>query len=224
MPSAAKNWIEDSNGNRCSVEYFGSKEAAQAALDSLENCENCMDCSGCSGCSRCSGCSGCSRCSHCSRCSRCSDCSDCSGCSGCSRCSHCSRCSDCSRCSGCSHVAWLNAKENLQAEPSAEVGPPPVPVIPNIHQTVYAAASNPKSLDMSTWHTCKKTHCRAGWVVTLAGEAGKKLEQFFGTPLAAMKIYDASSQIEKVSPVRFFEDNDTALEDMKRLAELEATR
>ena len=25
-------WLTDKNGNRCSVEYFGSREAAQAAL------------------------------------------------------------------------------------------------------------------------------------------------------------------------------------------------
>ena len=28
-------WLTDANGNRCSVEYFGSTEVAQAALDSL---------------------------------------------------------------------------------------------------------------------------------------------------------------------------------------------
>jgi hypothetical protein len=89
---------------------------------------------------------------------------------------------------------------------------------------VFAAASNPKALAMDTWHTCEKTHCRAGWIVTLAGEAGKRLERFFDTPLAAMKIYDASSSLEKVSPVRFFDDNETALADMKRMAELEATQ
>jgi hypothetical protein len=45
---------------------------------------------------------------------------------------------------------------------------------------------------------------------------------FYDTPLAAMKIYDASSALAPVSPVRFFEDNETALADMKRMAELEA--
>jgi hypothetical protein len=74
---------------------------------------------------------------------------------------------------------------------------------------------------MDQWHTCEKKHCRAGWVVTLAGEAGKKLEAFFDMPLAAMKIYDASSTLEKVSPARFFENDDVALADMKRMAELE---
>ena len=47
-------WLEDVNGNKCSVEYFGSEEAAQKALDSLKDCRNCTNCSGCSGCSDCS--------------------------------------------------------------------------------------------------------------------------------------------------------------------------
>jgi hypothetical protein len=112
----------------------------------------------------------------------------------------------------------------LQADPGTvtdPLGPPPIPVIANVHQTVFAAASSPKALDMKTWHTCEKTHCWAGWVVTLAGEAGKRLESFFDTPLAAMKILDASSPL-RVSPVRFFEDNADALRHMKDMAEKEA--
>ena len=77
---------------------------------------------------------------------------------------------------------------------------------------------------MCDWHTCDNTHCRAGWVVTLAGEAGKALEEFFDTTVAAMKIYDASSPLEKVSPVKFFDTNADALTDMKRMAELEARK
>jgi len=91
--------------------------------------------------------------------------------------------------------------------------------IENIHQAVYAAASQPNSLAMNEWHTCKNTHCRAGWVVTLAGEAGGKLESRFGTLLAAMKIYDASDPNFKINPCRFLDSNEDALADMKRLAE-----
>jgi hypothetical protein len=95
------------------------------------------------------------------------------------------------------------------------------PVIENIHQKVYEAASaKPEALNMGNWHTCDTTHCRAGWVVFLAGEAGKKLENHTSTLFAALQIYNASSKIE-VSPVRFFEDNTTALEDMKKCAEAE---
>jgi hypothetical protein len=72
---------------------------------------------------------------------------------------------------------------------------------------------------MDAWHTCEKTHCRAGWAVTLAGEAGKRLEQFFNTELAAMMIYDASCPNYKINPVRFHDSNEDALADMKKLAE-----
>ena len=34
-----KQILTDSNGNSCSVAYFGSVEAAQKALDSLVGCE-----------------------------------------------------------------------------------------------------------------------------------------------------------------------------------------
>jgi len=73
------------------------------------------------------------------------------------------------------------------------------------------------ALDMSTWHTCNTTHCRAGWVVTLAGEAGKKLEAFHNTELAAMLIYRESGY--HINPARFYDGNSQALEDMRKLAE-----
>ena len=73
------------------------------------------------------------------------------------------------------------------------------------------------ALDMGTWHSCETTHCRAGWVVTLAGEAGKKLEAFHNTELAAMLIYYESGY--HINPARFYDDNSEALEDMRKLAE-----
>ncbi len=105
-----------------------------------------------------------------------------------------------------------------------EVAPSSViPTIENIHQRVLeAVTADPKALDMSTWHKCETTHCRAGWVVQLAGEAGRALEAFHDTPLAAYLIYKASSPL-KVSPPRFYEDNETALADIRRLAALEAS-
>lgn len=69
---------------------------------------------------------------------------------------------------------------------------------------------------MRNWHTCEKTHCRAGWAVTLGGEAGKKLESFFNTELAAMMIYEASGY--KIHPARFVDENEEAIADMKKLA------
>jgi hypothetical protein len=70
---------------------------------------------------------------------------------------------------------------------------------------------------MSDWHTCDTTHCRAGWVVHLAGEPGYALEKKTSAVFAAMQIYKASGH--PISPCRFFDDNRAAMEDMKRLAE-----
>ena len=84
---------------------------------------------------------------------------------------------------------------------------------------MYEAVSDPKNLEMSTWHTCETTHCRAGWAVTLAGKDGKNLEEFFNTELAAMMIYDASCPDFKINPARFYDSNADALADIKKLAE-----
>ena len=149
----------------------------------------------------CWDCSGCSDCSGCWDCSRCSDCSDCSGCS---RCSRCSRCSD-------------SAPQPIDALRET-------PIIPSIHAAVLEAATvPPEALDMSLWHAeCGTTHCRAGWVVTLAGERGKALESLTSTLHASMMIYHASCPKVPVSPNRFFETNEKAIDDMRRCAELEA--
>ncbi len=98
-----------------------------------------------------------------------------------------------------------------------------MPVIENIHQRVLAAVTaTPGALDMSTWHTCATTHCRAGWVVTLAGDAGTALEAFHNTALAAALIYRASSPDLRVSMARFYETDEQAMADLERMAALEA--
>lgn len=71
---------------------------------------------------------------------------------------------------------------------------------------------------MNLWHSCETTHCRAGWVVHLTGKAGYALEKKTSTLFAAMQIYKASGY--SISPVRFYDDNEEALADMKRLAGL----
>ena len=96
--------------------------------------------------------------------------------------------------------------------------------IENIHQKVYAAASKDGALDMGDWHNgdnfCGTTHCRAGWVTHLAGEAGQVLECIYGTSTAAVLIYYMSDpELEKVP--NFYCDDETALEDMRILAEKE---
>jgi len=97
-----------------------------------------------------------------------------------------------------------------------------VPIIPQIHQTVYAAATaNPDAFDMSDWHKCDTTHCRAGWVTTLAGEAGSKLETALGPSVAAALIYFKSDP-SMVRVPDFQTTNEKALDDMKAMAEAEA--
>ena len=98
------------------------------------------------------------------------------------------------------------------------------PKIENIHQAIYAAASAPDALDMGRWHTaCGTAHCRAGWAVVLAGEAGKALEAKIGTPAAATLIYLASDpELERFPS--FYCGNEKALADMKARAEAEAAK
>lgn len=98
---------------------------------------------------------------------------------------------------------------------------PNIPIIKNIHQSLLEAVSKENALDMRDWHTCETTHCRAGWIVTLAGKEGKELEDKTSPLFAAMQIYKASSTI-RVSPSKFFDKNEQAMEDIKRCAEEES--
>jgi hypothetical protein len=74
---------------------------------------------------------------------------------------------------------------------------------------------------MDNWHTCGMTHCRGGWAITLAGDAGKKLEEATTPEFAAMQIYKASSLI-RVSPVRLYETDEVAMADIIRCAKEES--
>ncbi len=104
------------------------------------------------------------------------------------------------------------------------------PKIENIHTKILEAVTKPEALDMSDWHKsieineagvyCGTTHCRAGWVVALAGKEGIELEQKTSTVFAAMMIYKESSNI-RVSPTRFYENNEKAMEDMVLCAQKE---
>ena len=98
-----------------------------------------------------------------------------------------------------------------------------IPKIENIHQKIYEAANKKDALNMSNWHTCNTTHCRAGWAVHLAGKEGYALEEFYGgnTLVTAMRIIHESSHIEVGCP-HFFESNDQALAHMKKCAEEES--
>ena len=93
-----------------------------------------------------------------------------------------------------------------------------VPKIDDIHRRVYDAARRPGALDMTIWHAnCGKAHCRAGWVVNLAGEAGAALEEKIDTPAAAALIYQVSD-LEMAADPDWYASNAAALDDMARLA------
>lgn len=98
------------------------------------------------------------------------------------------------------------------------------PKIESIHQKIYAAASAEGALDMGSWHTCETTHCRAGWAVTLAGDEGHALESRIGTAAAAAMIYLASTDPTIGRIPNWYASNEEALEDMRKLAEAEASR
>jgi hypothetical protein len=90
-------------------------------------------------------------------------------------------------------------------------------VVQNIDATILGIVESGRGeLNMGDWHTCETTHCRAGWAVHLAGEAGKALEERLDTQEAGRRIYIASAGR---SPW-FFSSNEFALNDMREQAEL----
>jgi len=94
---------------------------------------------------------------------------------------------------------------------------PDVPVVDQLDAKILAAVeSGAGRLDMSAWHTCKTTHCRAGWAVALAGNAGQALESRYGTEDAGRRIYLASAG----RCPWFFDSNERALADIRAQAAL----
>jgi hypothetical protein len=79
-------------------------------------------------------------------------------------------------------------------------------VIHDLHKKVYAAARQLCAFEMS------------GWTVTLAGEAGAKLQDQIGTAAAATLIYLVSDPNLQIIP-DFRASNEDAMADMKRLAD-----
>jgi hypothetical protein len=78
-----------------------------------------------------------------------------------------------------------------------------------------------EKIDEETGAHCGTTHCRAGWVVALAGKPGRELELLTSTAFAAQMIYNHSSPI-RVSPTKFYVNNEEAMKDMQSCAAQEA--
>jgi uncharacterized protein YjbI with pentapeptide repeats len=85
-----------------------------------------------------------------------------------------------------------------------------IPVVENIDARILAAVQGDVgSLEMSTWHTCETTHCRAGWAIHLAGAPGYALEKNLGANVAGALIYAASRPNQRIPD--FFATNDDAM-------------
>jgi len=89
------------------------------------------------------------------------------------------------------------SRANLsRANLSGVLGLPTTCALPGIDKAILAQIEGKGAkgtLDMSAWHSCETTHCRAGWAVTLA-PGGKLLEEMVGTGAAAAIIYAASGE------------------------------
>ena len=88
-----------------------------------------------------------------------------------------------------------------------------IPKIEKLHTKIAEAIAGGGCLKMDTWHTCKTTHCRAGWAIEIAGEAGKELECRVGSAGAGALIFAKSYPSQMVPD--FYADNETALADIK---------
>jgi hypothetical protein len=93
---------------------------------------------------------------------------------------------------------------------------PPAPIVPKIDVAIAAAIDAGGSLNMRDWHTCGTTHCRAGWAITLAGEAGAQLESKIGPAAAGALIYAASRPGKPVP--NFYASNSDAMDDIRACA------
>jgi len=97
------------------------------------------------------------------------------------------------------------------------VGTLEIPVVSNIDAAILAAIETPGcGLEMNNWHTCKTTHCRAGWAIHLAGEKGYELEKRVSPVTAGALIYAVSRPGKRVPD--FYASNEDALADLRQCA------
>jgi hypothetical protein len=121
------------------------------------------------------------------------------------------------------NLRWSNLRvanlswANLSEADLREADLPTTVRIPRLDESIASTLDLGGTLDMSSWHTCETTHCRAGWAITLAGDAGRVLEDVIGANAAAAVIY-ASSGSHPVPD--WFASNEDAMADIKKRAGL----
>jgi hypothetical protein len=133
---------------------------------------------------------------------------------------------------GARNLPKTNGSEKIQADTAPQDRPPrktpaecaaeyrarnpDVPVVEALDAKILSVVTSGQGkLNMAQWHTCETTHCRAGWAITLAGEAGAKLEAKVGPHQAGRMIYRASTG----RAPQFFATDERAMEDIKRCAD-----
>ena len=92
---------------------------------------------------------------------------------------------------------------------------PYIPIVEQLDAKILAAIEAGGALEMEKWHTCETTHCRYGWAITLAGEAGRVLEGQIGSLTAGALIYWKSAG--HIPP--YLGNNDEVLADIRARAE-----
>ena len=96
-----------------------------------------------------------------------------------------------------------------------------IPILVRPYTAIYKKTNGGScNLKMDSWH-CETTHCMAGWLVTLAGDAGKALEAKFSTSTAARMILAASAPGMPLP--NFYASTEAATEFLKAMVEIEAT-
>ena len=108
-------------------------------------------------------------------------------------------------------LGFMTDRPNKKKDLSASA-----PVVENIDAAILAAVEAGGRLEMSDWHTCETTHCRAGWAITLAGLPGKILEERYGPGVAGALIYASSRPGRRVP--NFVTSNDEAMADLRACA------
>ncbi len=111
----------------------------------------------------------------------------------------------------------INSKDRSARAKEYRKRYPEVPVIEKLDKKILEVVESGKGkLDMGAWHSnsCKTTHCRAGWAITLAGEKGASLEAKVGPQHAGRLIYLCSTG----RAPHFFATNERAMEDIRECA------
>jgi len=93
--------------------------------------------------------------------------------------------------------------------------------VENLFTKIKTAIKDGGNLEMNYWHSCKTTHCLAGWTTTLAGEGGRVAENFAGTSWVAALIINESCPYLGCSVPNFYSTNEEATAFINECAEKE---